>query len=253
MKVVYTGLAILLFIGLVFLGVGGGIGGSFLENVNKGQGGGGRSYAAKIAAARKRIAKNPKEAAAWIALTEAQLREATSGESYEPATESYTAKGKQQLRQAASSWKSYLALNPAKPDVRLARNASRIFEALNEPADLVRALQIVIAAEPPSYVLYHELAIASYLANNTRQGDLASKKAILLLPKSRRPLAEAEIEKIKRAIAERKSGGHSASSGTAKGGTTTGGAAAKGSSTLGSTTLTTVTSSSASSSAGKKK
>lgn len=252
-KVVYSGLAILLFIGLVFLGVGGVGGGSFLENVNRGSGGGGRTYAARIAAARKRIAKNPKEAAAWVALTEAQLREAASGEFYEAATGRYTAKGIQQLRRAASSWKSYLALNPSKPDVRLAREVSLIFEptALNEPSAAVEALQILIAAEPPSYRLYNQLAVESYLASNVRQGDLASKKAIALLPKTKRPLAEAEFEKLKRSIAEQQKSGTNGK---------TGGAASKGaaattttSSTLASLTLTSGTSTRASSSAGKKK
>lgn len=261
MKVVYTGLAILLFIGLVFLGVGGGIGGSFLENVNRGSGGGGRSYAAKIAAAKKRIAKNPKEAAAWIALTEAQLHEATGGEFYEAATESYTAKGRQQLRHVASAWRSYLALNPSKPDVRLAREVASIFAptALNEPAAAVQALQILIAAEPPSSALYSQLAQYAYLAHNFRQGDLASKKAVALAPKAKRPLIEAEFERLKRAVAEQKSRGNAAKGGAATGGAaakgaaTTGGAAATTtSSTIGSVPLTSVTST-RSSSGGKQK
>ena len=54
-----------------------------------------------------------------------------------------------------------------------------------QPKAEVQALQIVIPAEPPSVVLYTELAQYAYQAGNTRQGDLAAEKAIALAPKIR--------------------------------------------------------------------
>src|ERR1700739_1032268 len=202
-KVVYDGLAALLFIGLVFLGVGGLGGGSFLEGVSK-ESHGGNTYAAKITAAKKQIAKDPSNAAAWVSLTEAQLHEADSGESYDSTTETYTAKGKEQLRKAAASWNHYLALNPKPASVKLAREVANIFStgALNEPANAVAALQIVIAAEPESASLYSQLAEYAYLAHNESEGDLASKKAVSLAPKSRRLLLESELERVKRSVTE---------------------------------------------------
>lgn len=206
-KVVYSGLALLLFIGLVFLGVGGLGGGSFLEGVSKEGHGGSNSYAAKITAAKKQISKDPSNAAAWIALTEAQLHAATGGEYYDSTTGAYTAKGKEQLRKAGDSWNRYLALNPNPPSVKLAREVANIFsaEALNEPANAVQALQIVIAAEPASASLYSQLAEYAYLAHNESQGDLASKKAVALAPKSRRLLLESELERVKRSVKEKSS------------------------------------------------
>jgi hypothetical protein len=203
-KVIYTGLALLIGVGLVGFGVGSVGGGSIFESLSK-EGRGGNGYAAKVTAARKRIAKNPNDAAAWMALTEAQLHEANSSENYETATERYTAKGLHQLRHVASSWQRYLQVAGAHPSVKLAREVevSGIFGVLGQPASAVKALQIEIAGSPPSARLYSSLAEYSYFANNMRQGDLASKKALSLMPKARRPLAEQEFESVKKAVIKR--------------------------------------------------
>jgi hypothetical protein len=234
-KVIYTGLALLLGVGLVGFGVGSVGGGSIFESVSRG-GGGSSTYAAKITAAKKKIAKDPSDTAAWIALTEAQLHEAAGAEDYNSATESYTENGKQQLRKAARSWNQYLALNPSPPSVKLAREVANIFSttALNEPANAVAALQIVIAASPPSASLYSQLAEYAYLAHNESQGDLATKKAVALAPKSKRLLLESELERVKRSVKEK-----TTSSTAAAGAGTTSATGAK------STTATTSSSSSA--------
>ncbi len=221
-KVIYTGLALLLGVGLIGFGVGSVGGGSIFESVGR-EGGGGSTYAAKITAAKKQIAKDPSNAAAWVALTEAQLHEATGAEDYNSTTESYTAKGRQQLRKAASSWNHYLALNPSPPSVKLAREVANIFSttALNEPPNAVAALQIVIAAEPPSASLYSQLAEYAYLAHNESQGDLAAKKAVALAPKSKRLLLESELERVKRSVKEKTASSTAAAgAGTSSAGTT---------------------------------
>lgn len=234
MKVIYTGLAVLIGVGLIGFGVGSVGGGSLFESVSKEGKGSNSSYAAKVTAAKKKIAKNPNDAAAWIALTEAQLHEADSSESYNSSAGTYTAKGKEQLRRAASSWSSYVALNPQPVSLKLAKEVAVIFttEGLNEPAKAVEVLQILVASEPNSPSLYSQLAEYSYLAHNERQGDLASKRAVALAPKSRRPLLESELERVKRSVNEKSS--------AATGGT----AAAKATSTTSTTTSTTSTHSS---------
>jgi hypothetical protein len=260
-KVIYTGLALLLGVGLVGFGVGSVGGGSIFESVGR-EGGGGNSYAAKVTAAKKKIAKDPSNAAAWIALTEAQLHEASGGEDYSSATESYTEKGKQQLRKAARSWNHYLALNPSPPSVKLAREVANIFSttALDEPANAVAALQIVIAAEPPSASLYSQLATYAYLAHNESQGDLAAKKAVALAPKSKRLLLEAELEKVKRSVKEKTTSSTAAAAGagtTGAGTTGTGatgtGAGTTGTGATGAGTTGTTSATSSSSAAAKKK
>jgi hypothetical protein len=218
-KVVYGGLAVLLFIGLVFLGVGSVGGGSFLENAGReGGGGGGKSFAARTAAAKKQVKKSPNDPAAWAALTEAQLREASSGENYSSATETYTAQGKQQLAQAARSWKRYLKLAGRHPSVRLARLMTSVAfspAGLNDPLSAVHALQIVITGSPPSTTsssaraaLYSQLTQYAYLTGNFKLGESAMKKTLALLPKVKRPLVEAELEKFKSAIEKRLRSSH---------------------------------------------
>lgn len=243
-KVIYSGLALLMGLALIFLGLGG-LGGNVLESLSK-EGHASNSYAAKVTAARKQIAKEPGNTAAWVALTEAQLHEASGSEYYNSTTEAYTAKGKEQLRKAATSWSRYLALNPKPPSTRLAKEVATIFGtgALNEPANVVQALQIIIAAEPEKEALYSQLAQYAYLAHNERQGDLATKKAVELAPKARRALLESELERVKRSVKEEEAKKKAASGTTAAtGGTAATGAAAG----------TTSTTSASSSAAGKKK
>lgn len=200
-QVVYLGLAGLMALGLIGFGIGGGFGGGGLvEGLNNGKGGSSASFAAKVAAAEKRTSKHPNEAAAWAALIEARLHEASGSEFYDSTTGQYTSKGLEQLRQAASAWNHYLQLDQSNPGEKIALRMFNVFStaALNEPSGAVQALQIVIASRPPSSALYYQLAQYSYLSHNVQQGGLASKKAVKLAPKARRPLLELELDKIKK-------------------------------------------------------
>ncbi len=69
----------------------------------------------------------------------------------------------------AQSWNSYLALNPPKPNAKLAKEMVRVFgeEGLNQPAAAVEVLQLVVAAEPQSAALFGALAEYAYKAQNT--------------------------------------------------------------------------------------
>lgn len=228
MKVIYTGLALLLGIGLIGFGVGSVGGGSLFESVGR-EGRGGNRYAAKTAAARKRIKQNPNDAAAWGALMEALLHESTGGENYNSVTERYTAQGKEKLRRVANAWNHYLQLEPNHPSAKLARDVVNIFAvgALNEPSNAVQALQVQIASEPPKAAVYSALADYAYLAHNNRQGDLASKKALALLPKSKRPLAEIEFERFKKSANTPTGSGAAGAAGTAATTTSTSASASK--------------------------
>ena len=70
----------------------------------------------------------------------------------------------------------------------------------------VRALQLVIAAEPPSAALYAALAQYSYQSGNKRQGELAGEKALELAPKAQRAQLKGQLAALK------KNGGHATSS-----------------------------------------
>ena len=70
-------------------------------------------------------------------------------------------------------------------------------EGLNQPAEAVQVLQIVIAARPEQRGLYASLAEYAYKAHNPRIGDLASAKAIALAPPAQRKQLKAELAAIK--------------------------------------------------------
>jgi hypothetical protein len=211
-QILYLCLALLMGVGLVGFGVGGGLGGGgLLTAASKNEGGGGASFSSQISKQKKILKRNPSDAAAWVALANVQLHEAAE-EKYVTST-GITSKGKELFSQIANSWNQYLALDPPKPNLALAKEMVRVFgeEGLNQPAAAVQVLQIVVAAEPQSSALFSALAEYAYRAKNTRQGDLASEKAVSLAPKAERKRLKEELEAIKK----NPSGSSSASSTTA--------------------------------------
>jgi len=199
-RILYTGLAVLIGVGLVGFGVGGGFGGAGLfSSAGGAEGGNGASFSSQIKKYRKETATNPSDAAAWDALAKALLHEA-GREEFTTSSGAITSKGKELFRQASQAWLSYLNLNPAKPDSELAQLIYRIYneEGLNEPAKAVQALQIVVAARPESAAYYAALAEAAYKAKNESIGDLASEKAVALAPTSERTRLKDELAEVKK-------------------------------------------------------
>jgi len=200
-KVIYVGLALLVGGGLILFGVGAGSGGGGLLNAaTENEGSGGASFSSQIKKYDKQVKKQPTNVAAWEKLTAAQLHEA-GGEAYVNAqTGAPTAKGKELFSQASRSWESYLALNPPKPSLELAKLMLRVYgaEGLNQPSSAVQVLQIVVAAEPKNASYYAALAEYAYKAKNTRVGDLATTKAVALAPAAERDRVKKELESVKK-------------------------------------------------------
>ena len=200
-KVVYVGLALLIGGGLVLFGVGAGTGGGGLLNAaTENEGSGGASFSSQIKKYEKQTKKQPTNISAWAKLTAAQLHEA-GGEAYVNAqTGAPTAKGKELFFAASHSWERYLALNPPKPSLELAKLMLRIYgqEGLNQPSSAVQILQIIVAAEPKNTSYNAALAQYAYKAKNVRVGDLASTKAVSLAPPSERARVKKELETAKK-------------------------------------------------------
>ena len=201
-RVIYIGLAAIFLLGFVGLGVGGGFGSSGILSslTNSGEGGGSTSFASEIKNDRKLTQKQPNNPAAWAKLAKDFLHEAGS-EAYVTTTGTETSKGKELLKQASQAWTSYIALNPAKPDlelVKLMANDTYGETGLNEPAKEVELLQLVVAAEPSSAHYYSALADYAYRAHNTREGDLASEKAVALAPAADRVRVKDELAELKK-------------------------------------------------------
>lgn len=197
-RVIYGGLALLIGAGLVFFGVGAGIGGGgLLTSLTGNESSGSTSFSSQIKKYKKLTQQQPHSVHAWEQLTLAQLHEA-GGEAYF-ADNKLTSKGKELFTQTAQSWNGYVALDPPKPNVEIAQEMVRVFgeEGLNEPAEAVKVLQIVTAARPESASLYAALAEYAYKAHNTRIGDLASEKAVALAPSAQRKQLKTELAELK--------------------------------------------------------
>jgi hypothetical protein len=223
-QVVYIGLAAVFLLGFVGFGVGGGFGsGGIFDVFTKNEGSGGVSHSGEVKKFEKLTRVQPNNVSAWEKLVNAQLHEA-GGEAYITLAGGVTSKGKQLYSQIDQAWTRYIALNPPKPNVALAKNVLRIYgeEGLNRPASAVQVLQLILAAEPNSAVYYRFLAEYAYKAKNTRIGDLAAAKAVSLAPPEQRKRLKTELAALK------KGGGSQTLTGTTNGKTYTVNPAGKG-------------------------
>jgi hypothetical protein len=198
-RVIYGGLAVLFGAGLVLFGVGAGFGGGgILSNLSKEGESGGPNYNAEIKKYSKLTAERPQDFAAWEKLIKVQLQKG-SGEAYVSSAGALTSKGKELFKEVSQSWTSYVAQNPPKPSLELAKEMVRIYdeEGLDEPSSAVEVLQLIVASEPNNDAYYASLAEYAYKAKNVRVGDLASEKAIGLAPASERARLKTELAEIK--------------------------------------------------------
>jgi hypothetical protein len=194
-RVVYTGLAVLIGIGLVGFGIGGGFGGGgILSAANNNEGSGSASFADQIKKYEKLTRTEPRNLAAWEGLVKARLQESSNFTS-----NGVTPKGKELFQQASEAWQSYIALNPPKPNTTLAAQMAPIYseEGLNQPTKAVAVLQLVIAARPNSAALYAQLAQYAYKAKDFHTGDLAAAKAVSLAPAAQRVRVHNELVAIR--------------------------------------------------------
>jgi hypothetical protein len=199
-QITYIGLAVIFMLGFVGLGVGGGFGsGGIFSAFTGNEGSGGASFSNEVRRYEKLTRQQPSNAAAWEKLISAQLHEA-GGEKYVTTAGGVTSKGKELYARISGSWEHYLALNPPKPSLPLAKEVLRIYgeEGLNQPASAVQVLQIIVAGEPSSPSYYSQLAIFAYKAHNTRVGDLASEKAVSLAPAAQRSRLKTELAAVKK-------------------------------------------------------
>jgi hypothetical protein len=199
-RVLYTGLALLFLVGFVGFGVGGGFGSSGIISGLGGEGGagGGPNYKAEIKKYAKLTQRQPHDIAAWEKLIKAQFL-LGGGEAYQSSQGVVTSKGKELFQQISESWSGYVAQNPPKPNLALAKQMLGVYgeEGLDKPSQAVEVLQIIVAAEPNSKSYYAYLADYAYKAKNTRVGDLASEKAVSLAPAAERTRLKSELAELK--------------------------------------------------------
>jgi hypothetical protein len=199
-RAVYLGLAILMGGGLVLFGVGAGNGIGGLLNAFNGSGSSsGQTQAVSQAekAAIKATQTNPNSAAAWASLIQARWSNATSNSAdFNSSTGQFTSTGKTELANLGQDWQHYQALNK-QPDPAVAILAARAYEYLGQYSQSTSAWQAMTAAEPNEATAFECLAANAYAANSTRIGDLASTKALSLVPKVQQTLLKTKLTQAK--------------------------------------------------------
>ncbi len=178
---IYLGLAVLMAGGLILFGVGTGTGGGGLLNAFNG---GGSNQKQVISQQEKsalaQIKANPNDPSGWGNLLQARWisagQETTS-------TGTFTAAGTKELQGAVQAWERYLSLTKS-PDPALAVTAARAYAKLSNYGGAAKAWSQVTLSTPDGANGFECLAITSYASGNKRIGDLASGKALTLLPKA---------------------------------------------------------------------
>jgi hypothetical protein len=200
-KLIYLGLAVVMFVGFVGFSIGSsGLGGGLLDVFTSGGGGSSSSgtgrFEKEVSRAQAQTRTQPESPAAWAALAQAKVRLAGVGDNFDTGSSNYTGKGLQQLRGAATAWNKYLELNPKNPDPRLARQMLQAFVALKDAPGAAQAQEIITTDDPTSNT-FSQLAVYAYAAGQTRKGDLAAAKAISLAPKAERKTLKSQLAQAK--------------------------------------------------------
>lgn len=198
-KVVYIMLALLMGGGLVLFGIGGSVSGGLVDAITERSGGGddGSSRFAKLE--KQALAKtraNPSDAPAWAALARARFQLAGQGKNFDVEKGTFTASGAAKLRGAEQAWDKHLALNPAKPDDRVASLMVQAFGALGKPDKAAQAQEVITDARPTA-ATFTQLAVFAYQAGQTRKGDLAGEKAVELTEPDMREALKGQLEQAK--------------------------------------------------------
>jgi hypothetical protein len=180
----------------------------------------------------KRVAANPKDAAAWGSI--ASLRFAAGVEQIPQDATTATPEAKEQFQKAADAWNRYQALNPDPVDVQVANRMATAFspENLNRPADWADAQGLATQAveekaekdgTPVPAETYVALLQAQYAAKRTRLAKITESKLRAVAPKSDKAVIDATVALAKdpndtkaQAALQKAQGG-----GTAPGGTVT--------------------------------
>ena len=196
---VYLFLAILLGGGLVLFGVGAGNGLGGLLNAFNG-GGSSSGQKAVVSQQEKNAIKatqvSPDSAQAWANLVQARWTAAGQGANFNSSTGQFTASGLNELKLATQDWQRYLKLTKS-PDPNLAVVAARAYAGQQNYAGEASAWDIETLADPTAAKGFECLAVSAYAAGQTRKGDLASTKAVSLVPKAQQTLLKQAINQAK--------------------------------------------------------
>jgi tetratricopeptide (TPR) repeat protein len=202
-KIVYLGLALLMFVGFVGFGIGSsGLQGSIGDLIGTSNGGGNTTDDAQnrlttqARAAETKAKAAPTDAQLWAAAAQARVRLAVVGDNFDSNAGDYTAAGKNQLKAAGTNWDKYMALDPKPVDERLAKQMAQAFLSLKQADKAVTAVETLTETDPTQQT-YQNLAIYAYQAGQIRKGDLAAAKAVELAPKDEQKDLKTQLDSAK--------------------------------------------------------
>ncbi|HYB45862.1 MAG TPA: hypothetical protein VED20_00695 [Streptosporangiaceae bacterium] len=185
--------------GLVLFGVGAGNGlGGLLNAFN----GGGSTSGQKAVVSQqeqqaiKQTRQSPNDPAAWANLLQARWTSAGQGANYNSSTGQFTKSGLNELNLATQAWQRYLALEK-NPDPNLAIVAARAYAGQQNYSGEASAWDIETSANPTAVKGFECLAVSAYAAGQTRKGDLASAKALSMVPKAQQALLKNQLTAAK--------------------------------------------------------
>ena len=199
-QAVYLFLALLIGGGLVLFGVGAGNGLGGLLNGLTGSGSTAGQQSAVSQAEKSAIKATqltPNNSSAWASLIQARWSNASSNSAnFNSSTGQFTTAGRNELTALTQDYARYKQLAKP-PDPTIAILAARAYQYLGNYGSAANAWADITAANPTEATAFECLAANAYAANNTRTGDLASAKALSLVPKVQRTLLQQRISQAK--------------------------------------------------------
>jgi tetratricopeptide (TPR) repeat protein len=203
-QVTYVILALLFGVGLVGFGIGGGTQGGFFDALTGGGGGSSGSdlYEKQAERAQRAVRANPKREEAWLALAEAKINVARTGDNYDSQTGQFKEEASTTLTDATRAWERYLALDPRKPSATVASLMVQAYATLLRFGKIASALdafeqaanaQEIVAEARPSPIAYFNLAAISYQIGKIARGDRAGAEAVRRTPKDQRNTVRAQL------------------------------------------------------------
>ena len=208
-KAVYITLAFLMGGGLVLFGIGGDVSGGLVDAIterNSGGDTGTKRFEEREQRLVVKVRANPNDAASYAELARVRTQLASTGDNYDPQKNTYTEAGRAELQNAAAAWEKYLALNPKRPDDRVASLMVQTYGTLGQPANAATAQEVITEARP-SAATFSQLAVFAYAAKQTRKGDLARAEALQLTPKDERAALKGQLDQAKAQAAGGQQGG----------------------------------------------
>jgi hypothetical protein len=199
-QAVYLTLAILMGGGLVLFGVGAGNGFGGILNAFTGNGSSGAQkqvVSQEETAAIRQTKLQPNNPQSWANLLQARWTSAGQGTNYNASTGTFTASGRQELTGATQAWQRYQQLVKT-PDPNLTILAARAHAALGNYAQAANAWETETIVSPTESKAFECLAVTAYAANQPRKGDLATTKALSLLPTAQQLTIKQSLQQAKK-------------------------------------------------------